>query len=214
MAEQLDGDWEWQPVSTYLNIELIKGHDGPKVEEGKVEVVLEQFQDVVVPILPLTVLQSKAHTTHYRKPATSVEKNMTKLKVSLHKICLHGGEIENPTKSKQNWQMSVIQCLSSGCSLPARTQRVRTWMLWECKDLWQSKASVFSPWRCCRAGCSGTGWGWHKSSPYWSTQPAAHTRGTPKTCSVERNEVSPHDQVTDSLEFSIYSVASLECLSL
>lgn len=75
--------------STYLNIKLIKGHDRPKVEEGEVEVVLEQFQDVVVSIFPLAVFQSKAHTADYCKPAASIEKNTPQLKVSLHKTCLH-----------------------------------------------------------------------------------------------------------------------------
>lgn len=90
MPELLDQDWEWKPVTTYLNIKLIKGHDGPKIEEGEVEVVLEQFQDVVVSIFPLAVLQSKAHTAHYSKPTASIEENMTQIKVSLHKTCLHG----------------------------------------------------------------------------------------------------------------------------
>lgn len=37
-------------------MKLIKGHDGPEIEEGEVEVVLEQLQDVVVSIFLLTVL--------------------------------------------------------------------------------------------------------------------------------------------------------------
>lgn len=75
---------------TYLNIKLIEGHDGPEVEEGEVEVVLEQLQDVVVSIFPFTVLESKAHTAHDCKPTTSIEENMTQLKVSLHKSSLCG----------------------------------------------------------------------------------------------------------------------------
>ena len=69
------------------------------------------------------------------------------------------------------------------CS-PARTRRAHTWTWRGCTDRWRSKASVFWPKRCCRGGCSGTGWGWRRSSPYWSTPPAARTPGTPETCTV------------------------------
>ena len=71
-----------------MNIKLIKSHDGPEIEEGEVEVVLEQLQDVVVSIFPVAVLQSKAHTAHDGEPTTSVEENVTHLKVSLHKTRL------------------------------------------------------------------------------------------------------------------------------
>lgn len=68
--------------------------------------------------------------------------------------------------------------------LPARTRRAHIWTWRGCTDRWWSKASVFWPRRCCRGGCSGTGWGWRRSSPYWSTPPAARTPGTPETCTV------------------------------
>lgn len=71
-----------------MNVELIKGHDGPEVEEGEVEVVLEQFQDVVVSIFPLAVLQGEAHAAHYSEATTSVEENVTQLEVALHETCL------------------------------------------------------------------------------------------------------------------------------
>lgn len=71
-----------------MNVKLIKGHDGPEIEEREVEVVLEQFQDVVIPIFALAVLQSEAHAPHYSEPATSVEENVTQLKVPLHEINL------------------------------------------------------------------------------------------------------------------------------
>lgn len=78
---------------------MIKGHNGSKIEEGEVEIVLEQLQDVVVSIFSFTILQSKAHTAHDRKPTASIEENMTQLKVALHKTRLKregGGEGSNP----------------------------------------------------------------------------------------------------------------------
>lgn len=75
-------------IWTYLNIKLIKGHDGPEIKEREVEVVLQQFQDAVIPSFPLTVLQSKAHAAHDSEPTTSVEENVPQLKVPLHEINL------------------------------------------------------------------------------------------------------------------------------
>lgn len=75
-------------MGTYLNVKLIKGHDGPEIKEREVEVVLEQFQNVVIPIFPLAVFKSKAHAPHYSKPTTSVEENVPQLKVPLHEINL------------------------------------------------------------------------------------------------------------------------------
>lgn len=72
-----------------MNVKLIKGHDGPEIKEREVEVVLEQFQDVVIPVFPLAVFQSKAHAPHYSEPATSIEENVPQLKVPLHEINLH-----------------------------------------------------------------------------------------------------------------------------
>lgn len=71
-----------------MNVKLIKGHDGPEIKEREVEVVLEQFQDVVIPIFPLAVFKSKAHAPHYSEPATSIEENVPQLKVPLHEINL------------------------------------------------------------------------------------------------------------------------------
>lgn len=84
----------------HLNIKFVKGHDGTEIEEREVEVVLEQLQDVVVPIFPLTVLQSKAHTAHDCKPTTSIEEDVTQLKVALHKTCLYicRGNCYKPTQ--------------------------------------------------------------------------------------------------------------------
>ena len=69
-------------------MKFIKGHDGPEIEEGEVEVVLEQVQEVVVSIFPFTVLQSKAHTAHDGEPTTSIEENVAQLKVAVHKLSL------------------------------------------------------------------------------------------------------------------------------
>lgn len=80
---------------TYLNVELIKRHDGTEVEEREIEVVLEQLQDAVVSIFPLAVLQSKAHATHDSKPTASVEENGAQLEVPLHKTCLKKKEGRN-----------------------------------------------------------------------------------------------------------------------
>lgn len=72
-----------------MDVKLIKGHDGPEIKEGEVEVVLEQFQDAVIPLFPPAVFQSKAHAPHDSEPATSVEENVPQLKVPLHEINLH-----------------------------------------------------------------------------------------------------------------------------
>lgn len=69
-------------------MELIKGHDGPKVEEGEVEVVLEQLYDTIVSIFPFTVFQSEAHTSHYGEATTSIEENVAQLKVTIYKPSL------------------------------------------------------------------------------------------------------------------------------
>lgn len=73
-----------------MNIKLIKGHDGPEIEEGEVEVVLQQLQDVVVSIFPVAVLQSEAHTAHYSEATASIEEDVTQLEVPLHKTSLQG----------------------------------------------------------------------------------------------------------------------------
>lgn len=130
-----------------MNIKLIKGHDGPEKEEGEVEVVLEQLQDVVVSIFPLAVLQSKAHAAHYSKPTTSIEENMTQVKVPLHKTCLHGVETGKMQHERAEGNLDtlthiniflfyetiplifttfVVLLLLSGSSLPARTRRAHT----------------------------------------------------------------------------------------
>lgn len=85
-----------------MNIKFIKGHDGPEIEEGEVEVVLEQLQDVVVSIFPLTVLQGEAHTAHDREPTAPIEENVTQLKVPLHKSSLCGEETKEKQKSKRD----------------------------------------------------------------------------------------------------------------
>lgn len=72
-----------------MNVKLIEGHDGPEIKEREVEVVFEQFQDAVIAILPLAVLQSKANAAHYSEAAASVEENVAQLKVPLHEINLH-----------------------------------------------------------------------------------------------------------------------------
>lgn len=72
----------------YLDIEFIKGHDGSEVEEGEVEVVLEQLQDAVVTSFPLAVLQSKAHAAHYGEAATTIKEHWAQSKVSTHEPSL------------------------------------------------------------------------------------------------------------------------------
>lgn len=71
-----------------MNVKLIKGHDGPEIKEREVEVVLEQLQDAVIPILALAVLQSKAHAPHDGEPAASVEEDVAQVEVPLHEINL------------------------------------------------------------------------------------------------------------------------------
>lgn len=71
-----------------LNVELVEGHDGSKVKEGKVEVILEKLQDAVVSIFLLTVLQSETHTAHDGESTAAVEQKRTQLKTASHKPCL------------------------------------------------------------------------------------------------------------------------------
>lgn len=77
-----------QLKETHLHIKFIKCHDGSKVEEREVKVVLEQLQDAVVPIFPFTVFQSKTQAAHDGEPTASIEEDMPQLKVSFHKTCL------------------------------------------------------------------------------------------------------------------------------
>lgn len=88
--------------STHLDVELVKGHDGPKVEEGEIEVVLEQFQDAVVAVFPLAVLQGKAHAAHDGEPAAAVEQDPAQLKVPLHETCLHQAEDYEGDQSRRS----------------------------------------------------------------------------------------------------------------
>lgn len=69
-------------LAVHLKVELIKGHDRSEVEEREVEVILEQVQEAVVPVLPLTVLQAEAHASHDTEPTTAVEQDILKLESS------------------------------------------------------------------------------------------------------------------------------------
>lgn len=72
----------------YLNVILVKGYDGSKVEERQIEVKLEQLQDAIVPFSPLTVLQGKAHTAQYSKSTATIEQYRPQLKRASHKASL------------------------------------------------------------------------------------------------------------------------------
>lgn len=72
----------------HLDEELIESHDGSEVEEGEVEVVLEQLQEAEVALPPLAVLQGETHAPHDGEATTTIEKDVAKLKVPRHKASL------------------------------------------------------------------------------------------------------------------------------
>lgn len=104
--------------STYLNVKLVKSHDGPKIEERQVEVVLEKLQDVVVSIFSAAVLQGEAGAAHDGEAAASVEKNVTQLEVSLHEPRLRAEDMSETS-------FTLSQRAAERVFLPARTRRVR-----------------------------------------------------------------------------------------
>lgn len=63
---------------------LVKGHDRPKEEEGEVEVVFQQVVERVVALFLLTVLQSKAHTTHDGEAAAAVKEDVLQVERAGH----------------------------------------------------------------------------------------------------------------------------------
>lgn len=73
---------------THLGAELVKRHDRPKEEEREVEVVLEEVEDGVDALFPLTALEGEAHAAHDGEGATSIEKDILEIKSSCHKPTL------------------------------------------------------------------------------------------------------------------------------
>lgn len=69
-------------------MESVKGHDGSEEKEGEVEIVLQEGEDGEVPVLPVTVLQSKAHAAHDAEAGSSVKEDILKIKSSRYKPIL------------------------------------------------------------------------------------------------------------------------------
>lgn len=69
-------------------MELVKCHDRPKEEEWEVEVVLEEVEDGVDALFPLRALECKAHAAHDGEAASSIEKDILKIKSSRYKPAL------------------------------------------------------------------------------------------------------------------------------
>lgn len=65
-------------------MKLVESHDGSEEEEGEVEVVSQQVTEGVVALLPIAVLQSKAHTAHDAEATASVEQDVLQVKRAGH----------------------------------------------------------------------------------------------------------------------------------
>lgn len=79
-------------MSPHLGVEAVKGHDGPKEEEGQVEVVLEQVSKGVAAVRVGTALQRKAGATQHRETAAPVKQHLLKIKSARYKPVLDGRE--------------------------------------------------------------------------------------------------------------------------
>lgn len=69
-------------------MKLVKRHDRPEEEEGKVEVVLEEVKDGEDALLPLGALEREAHAAHDGEATSSIEKDILKIKSSCYKPAL------------------------------------------------------------------------------------------------------------------------------
>lgn len=65
-------------------MKLIEGHDGAEVEVWQVEVVLQQVQEAVTALPPLTVLQGEAHAAQDGEATAAVEQDVAQVEVPLH----------------------------------------------------------------------------------------------------------------------------------
>ena len=72
----------------HLNVELVEGEDGPKVEVWQVEVVVQQLQQAVAALAPHTVLQGEAHAAHDGEATAAVEQDVAQVEVPLHQARL------------------------------------------------------------------------------------------------------------------------------
>lgn len=90
-------------------MESIKGHDRSKEKEREVEIVLQQGEDGIVAVLPLTVLQGETHAAHDAEATASVKENILKIKSSCYKPVL--GKREQLPHIKRECELSWAETI-------------------------------------------------------------------------------------------------------
>lgn len=113
-------------------MEFIESHYRSKVEEREVEVVFQKFQETIVPVVLLTVLQGEAHASHDGEAAASVEEEPLKLEASSHETLLTETRKTNShcVRLEESWKVCIRnQCReyyhNTGHYEPCRSKNTR-----------------------------------------------------------------------------------------